>query len=88
MSISIDGKVHKGVLRVKYGEAFPVAKRSIELNNEDYGRVLVYILSLEQPRWTEKFAVEIPFRYYITDIILPNEKYLQNKRKSKLKVIK
>lgn len=88
LSISIDGRVHKSTLRVKYGEAFPLANRSMELNNKEYGHVLVYIIELGQPSWTEKFSVEIPFEYYITDIIKPSEKYLKDKRRNRLRVIK
>lgn len=90
MSVSIDGKIHKGYINVKYGDPFPKAKRSMELHNSNYGYVLVYIIELGQPEWTEKFSVKIPFRYYITDILKPNKKYIKQKKLNKrnLKLIK
>lgn len=88
MSVSIDGKVHKSVMNVKYGEEFPVAKRSMKLYSKTYGWVLVYIISLDQPKWTNKFSVQIPFRYYLTNILEPSEHYLGNQQKSHLKAIK
>lgn len=90
MSVSIDGRIHKGVITVKYGDPFPRANRSMEYHNETYGHVLVYIISLGQPTWTKKMTVEVPFRHYITQIIEPSEKYLNKKQreKSNLKVIK
>jgi hypothetical protein len=74
MSISIDGKIHRGKVHIKYGEPFPIANRSMELHNPDYGIVLIYIISLGQPTWTNKLSVEIPMRYYITDIVQSVEK--------------
>jgi len=90
LSVSIDGKIHKGVITVKYGEPFPKANKSMEFHNETYGHVLVYIISLGQPKWTKKMTVEIPFRHYITQIIEPSEQYLRKKKcqKSNLTVIK
>lgn len=90
MSVSIDGKFHKGHINVKYGEAFPIPRRSMKLNNADYGNVLVYIIEVGQPEWTEKISVRVPFKYYITDILKPSKKYVNKERlkKSNLKVIK
>jgi len=90
MSVSIDGKIHKSEINVKYGEYFPKAKRSMELHHPDYGYVLVYIIEIGQPRWTNKLSVKVPFKHYITDITKPNNKYLKAKKqaKSNLKVIK
>lgn len=90
MSVSIDGKIHKGHINVKFGEEFPKAKRSMELHNADYGHVLVYIIEIGQPEWTEKLSVKLPFKYYITGILKPSKKYATRKKlkKSNLKVIK
>lgn len=90
MSVSIDGKIHKGHINVKYGEEFPLSKRSMELNSPDYGKVLVYIIELGKPKWTENFSVKIPFKYYITDILNPSKKYAnkQRRKSSNLKLIK
>lgn len=90
MSISIDGKTHKGIITVKYGEEFPVANRSMELHNSQYGHVLVYIISLGQPNWTNKLSIEIPIRYYLTDIISPNKSRIinDNNKKTHLTVVK
>lgn len=82
MSVSIDGKAHIGVLEVKYGETFPNPRRSMELHNEEYGKVLVYIISTGVPEWTEKMTVNVPIKYYITDIMEPNKRY-RNKQKIK-----
>ncbi|WP_077324080.1 hypothetical protein [Virgibacillus siamensis] len=89
MSVSNDGKTHKSAINVKYGDPFPKAKRSMELYNKDYGNVLVYIKELGTPYWTERMTVKVPFRYYITGIIQPNNKYLEKKKqgKSNLRVI-
>lgn len=88
MSVSIDGKIHKGEINVKYGEEFPKAKRSMELHHPDYGYVLVYIIEIGRPRWTDKLSVKVPFKHYITDIISPIKKYNDKKKKSHLEVIK
>jgi len=88
VSVSIDGIIHKGTINVKYGESFPIAKRSMELNNNKYGNVLVYVIELGTPEWTNKMSVNVPFRFYITDIISPSREYLETKRRNKLKIIK
>lgn len=88
MSVSIDGKVHRSISVVKYGEPFPVAKRSTERYIESYGHVLIYIIELGQPKWTERLTVEIPMKFVITDIINPSKSYNDSKKRNHLKLIK
>ncbi|WP_404456904.1 hypothetical protein LG329_19320 (plasmid) [Virgibacillus necropolis] len=84
MSFSIDGKEWKGNVNVKYGEPFPKQNRSIELENETFGRVLVYITNLGTPEWTEKMSVSIPIKYYITEIIKPSNNYQKKQQKKNI----
>jgi len=90
MSISIDGKVHTGKLRIRYGEEFPKRYQSLEINHDNYGHCLIYITALGRPEWTEKMMVAVPYKYYITQIIEPNKKYLADRKRkeSKLKLVK
>lgn len=90
MSISIDGKIHKSIYKVRYGEPFPKEKRSQEMYSKTYGNVLVYIIELGQPKWTNHLTVEIPFKFYIQQIIKPSKKYENKKKRNKvgLKLIK
>jgi len=83
MSISIDGKEWIGTINVKYGEPFPRLHRSIELENETFGRVLIYITDLGTPEWTEKMSVKIKIKYYITEIIKESQQYKNKKRLTK-----
>jgi len=90
MSMSIDGKEWKGTINVKYGEPFPRLHRSTELENETFGRVLIYITNLGTPEWTTKMSVKIKIRYYITEIIKESQQYKNKKRltKSGIRVVK
>jgi len=90
MSISIDGKEWTGTINVKYGEPFPRLHRSTELENETFGRVLIYITNLGTPEWTTKMSVKIKIRYYITEIIKESQQYKNKRRitKSGIRVIK
>lgn len=90
MTISIDGRVHSGKVSVKYGEEFPRLYRNREIDHPDYGHCLIYITEVGYPEWTNKMTVEVPIKYFITEIKKPNAEYAKNRRlqKSGLKMVK
>lgn len=90
MAISIDGKEHKGYFIVKYGQDFPKARRSMEIEHPMYGECLIYVISIGTPFWTEKLTVKVPMIFYITQILKPNRMYRVNKKQKEinLKLVK
>ncbi|APC48278.1 hypothetical protein BME96_08895 [Virgibacillus halodenitrificans] len=88
MSISIDGKKYLNNFEVKYGDPFPVPRRSMRLINPNYGTCLVYVISTGVPKWTNKMTVHVPMKYYITQIVEPNKKYRNHQKRNKLQLIK
>jgi len=90
MSISIDGKVYRVKQKVKYGEDFPKPNSNRNVIQPKLGRCLIYIISVGIPEWSNDMSVLVPIRFYITQIIEPNKRYLADKKRkvSKLKLVK
>jgi len=90
MPISIDGKIYRVKQKVKYGEDFPKPNSSRNIIQPEFGRCLIYIISAGTPKWSNDMSVFVPIRFYITQIIEPNKKYLADKKReeSKLKLVK
>lgn len=89
MTISIDGKRHKGKIHVRNGDEFPRQYRSREVVNPDYGECLIYVTAVGVPYWVDPLTVAVPYEYYITEIKKPNAEYLKKQRlkKSGLKLV-
>lgn len=89
MTISIDGKKHKGRIRIRNGVDFPRPYRSRKVENPIYGECLIYVTAVGIPYWVDPLTVEIPYEYYITEVIKPNAEHLKKRRmqKSGLKLI-
>lgn len=89
MTISIDGKKHRGKLLVRHGEEFPRPYRNKEVYIPNYGECLIYVTAVGIPKWVDPLSVEVPYEYFITEIQEPNEEYLKKRRlqKSGLKLV-
>ncbi|MCJ7842632.1 hypothetical protein MUB24_17350 [Lederbergia sp. NSJ-179] len=82
MTISIDGKMHRTFLYIKFGQDFPRKYSNRKLYISGVGDVLVYITDVGVPQWTEKMTVKIKIWYYITQI------YREEPKKNKLTLVK
>lgn len=79
MTISIDGKKHKGRLQMRFADGdFPRPYRSLEVTNPDYGECLIYVTAVGIPKWVDPLTVEVPYEYFITEVTKPNAAYLKN----------
>lgn len=89
MTISIDGKTHKGRIRIRHGVDFPRSYRSMKVENPDYGECLIYVTAVGIPKWVDPLTVEVPYEYFITEVTKPNATYRKNRRlkKSGLKLV-
>lgn len=84
MSFSVDGKLHKGILEILYGEDFPKLRRNRMLTSDSHGDINAYIVEVGTPEWTEKMTVEVPIAYYITQIVKPSKKYKREQKRKKI----
>lgn len=89
MTISIDGKKHKGRIRIRHGIDFPHQYRSMKVESPDYGECLVYVTAVGIPKWVDPLTVEVPYEYFITEVTKPNAIYKKKRRlqKSGLKLV-
>lgn len=91
MSISIDGKIHATDLYLKYGQEFPKQYSNRDFYISSYGNVMVYIIEVGTPEWSENFTVKIPIKYYITQVYDDEHKVTESKvtkKKNKLYLVK
>jgi len=84
MAISIDGKIHRGNIRVKFGEDFPKANSNMNLESTEVGEVLVYITHVGTPKWNDDYTVNVPVKLYITEVTKPSEEFEKKQRKEKI----
>lgn len=84
MTISIDGKKHRGKIRIRHGMDFPRRYRSMEIEHPNYGECLIYVTMVGTPYWVDPLTVEMPYEYYITEVTKPNAIYKKNRRVKKL----
>ena len=84
MAISIDGKIYKAHIRVKFGEDFPKVNRSMNLESAEVGKVLVYITHVGTPKWNNDYTVNVPVKLYITEVTNPSEEFEKKQRKERI----
>ncbi len=77
MSFTVDGKKYKSKFIIKYGEEFPKVNTNHKVGIEGFGGCNIYITDLERPYWGKDLTVHIPVRFYITEVIYPDEEYLK-----------
>lgn len=94
MSFTVDGKRYKTKWKIKYGQTFPKLYESRKVVIKGFGLCNIYVAKIDRPEWGKDLAVYVPIDYYITEIIKPDQEYLENSnvkichKKPQLRLIK